>query len=49
MAFLDAAKSLKAAAMTDTTVHNLTVTSVDVGHDHGPVSCGLGGTTGMPR
>ena len=26
MAFLDAAKSLKAAAMTDTTVHNLTVT-----------------------
>ena len=41
MAFLDAAKSLKAAAMTDTTVHNLTVTRLDVGHDHGPVSCGL--------
>ena len=40
MAFLDAAKSLKAAAMTDTTVHNLTVTRLDVGHDHGPVSCG---------
>ena len=41
MPFLDAAKSLKAAAMTDTTVHNLTVTRLDVGHDHGPVSCGL--------
>ena len=40
MAFLDAAKSLKAAAMTGTTVHNLTVTRLDVGHDHGPVSCG---------
>ena len=40
MAFLDAAKSLKAAAMTGTTVHNLTVTRFDVGHDHGPVSCG---------
>ena len=40
MAFLDAAKSLKAAAVTDTTVHNLTVTRLDVGHDHGPVSCG---------
>ena len=41
MPFLDAAKSLKAAAMTDTTVHNLTVTRLDVAHDHGPVSCGL--------
>ena len=27
--------------MTDTTVHNLTVTRLDVGHDHGSVSCGL--------
>ena len=27
--------------MIDTTVHNLTVTRLDVGHDHGPVSSGL--------